>query len=174
MFFDLSKAFDRVLHYGLLKPSGQWASRAASIMWFTSYLTNRKQKVVLDGHSLSTANVTSGVPQESILGPLLFSLYIDPPTRIPLSPGSQLLLYADDILLYSPIRNEFDVLEILMPSPTGSTLPVLLSISQKPNCYSSLGRDSPRHHTLYELRSNHTSGLLVLPWSHYHKIPKME
>ncbi len=81
-------------------------------MWFTSYLTNRKQKVVLDGHSSSTANVTSGVPQESILGPLLFSLYIDPLTRIPLSPGSQLLLYADDILLYSPIRNEFDVLDL--------------------------------------------------------------
>ena len=81
-------------------------------MWFTSYLKNRKQKVILDGHSSSTANVTSGVPQGSILGPLLFSLYIDPLTRIPLSPVSQLLLYADDTPLYSPIRNEYDVLDL--------------------------------------------------------------
>ena len=78
-------------------------------MWFTSYLTNRKQKVVLDGHSSSTAIIISGVPQGSILGPLLFSLYLDPLTMISLSPGSQMLLYADDILLYYPIRNQLDV-----------------------------------------------------------------
>ena len=83
-------------------------------MWFTSYLTNRKHKVVLDGHSSSTANVTSGVRQGSILGPLLlnFSLYLDPLTRIPLSPGSQILLYADDIILHHPIRNQLDVFDL--------------------------------------------------------------
>ncbi|XP_064390046.1 uncharacterized protein LOC135337956 [Halichondria panicea] len=112
VFFDLSKAFDRVPHQGLLKTLWSAGISGSLHKWFTSYLTNRKQKVVLDGHSSSTANVNSGVPQGSILGPLLFSLYIDPLTRIPLSPGSQLLLYADDILLYSPIRNEFDVLDL--------------------------------------------------------------
>ena len=108
VFFDLSKAFDRVPHRGLLTTLWSVGIAGSLHMWFTSYLTNRKQKVVVDGHSSSTANVTSGVLQGSILGPLLlkFSLhmYLDPLTRIPFSPGSQMLWYSDDILLYHPIN----------------------------------------------------------------------
>ena len=64
--------------------------------------------MVLDGHSSSPANVTSGVPQGSILGPLLFILYMDSINNVTLSPNSKLLLYADDILLYSPIQQPSD------------------------------------------------------------------
>lgn len=109
VFFDLSKAFDKIPHHGLLKALWSAGITGSLHTWFTSYLTNRRQKVVLDGHSSSTANVTSGVPQGSIL---LFSLYMDPLTRIPLSPGCQQLLYADDILLYSPIRNQLDITDL--------------------------------------------------------------
>ncbi len=61
-----------------------------------------------------------------------------------------------------------------MPSPTGSTLRVSLSISQNQTATPLQKETAPVHHTLYKLRSNHTSGLLVLPWSHHHKRPKME
>ena len=59
--------------------------------------------MVLDGCSSTPADVSSGVPQGSILGPLLFILYMDSITLVQLSPDTKILLYADDILLYSPI-----------------------------------------------------------------------
>ena len=79
---------------------------------FSSYLSNRQQCVVLEGHSSSPANISSGVPQGSILGPLLFILYMDSIHDVPLSQDSKLLLYANDILLYSPIRHPSDFTSI--------------------------------------------------------------
>ena len=58
--------------------------------------------------SSQPACVTLGVPQGSILGPLLFLIYIDNITGVNLFEGSQLVLYADDILLYHPIKNDSD------------------------------------------------------------------
>ena len=110
VFFDLSKAFDTIPHSAILNAlsnvgvSGPLYKRFSSYM----YLSSRQQCVVLEGHSSSPANISSGVPQGSILGPLLFILYMDSINDVPLSPLSQdskLLLYADDILLYSPIRH---------------------------------------------------------------------
>ena len=70
-----------------------------------NYLAERQQRVVINGMSSRSSHVLSGVPQGSILGPLLFLIYIDDITDIELSAGSNLVLYADDILLYRPIRN---------------------------------------------------------------------
>ena len=65
--------------------------------WFRDYLTDRSQSVALQGSSSPSCRVTSGVPQGSILGPLLFILFFDGIFHLPLSPESNLSGYADDI-----------------------------------------------------------------------------
>ena len=73
------------------------------IAWLSDYLTSRKQRVVVDGSISSSTEVLSGVPQGSILGPLLFLIYINGITDVELAPGSRLVLYADDVLIYSAV-----------------------------------------------------------------------
>lgn len=106
---DLFKAFDRVPHHDLITTLSSIGIHGTLLTWFASYLTNRSQQVVLDGHSSATSPVSSGVPQGSILGPLLFSIYLNPLANIPLSRNSKLIMYADDIVLYRPIHSPIDV-----------------------------------------------------------------
>ena len=89
------------------------SSQASTVLWFLvnwlhSYLINRSQSVILNGISSSSKHVSSGVSQSSILGPLLFLLYINGVTNIPLSPNSHLILYADDIFLFKPVDSPYD------------------------------------------------------------------
>ena len=72
------------------------------IQWIRSYLTNRSQKVVVDGEESSVLLVLSGVPQGSVLGPLLFILFINEVT-LHISPGTRLSLFADDMTLFRTI-----------------------------------------------------------------------
>ena len=77
VFLDLSKAFDRVWHRGLLFKLRRLGLSQIVIQWFSSYLTNRVQQVVVDGATSQPLSITAGVPQGSILGPLLFLVYIN-------------------------------------------------------------------------------------------------
>jgi hypothetical protein len=102
---DFSKAFDKVPHERLASKLGYYGIRGTLLQWIRSFLANRTQQVLVEGKSSDTAPVTSGVPQGSVIGPLLFLLYIN---DLPLQTTSTTRLFADDSFLYRKIRTTED------------------------------------------------------------------
>ena len=96
LFLDISNAFDKVWHKGLLAKLEQIGISQAVLSLFNSYLSNRKQCVVVDGVKSPFVNINAGVPQGSRLGPLLFIIYIN---DIVDNLESDILIFADDCSL---------------------------------------------------------------------------
>ena len=105
--FDFSKAFDKVPHHRLLLKLQYYGIHGNTLQWLTSFLSGRNQRVVLDGSSSSWSPVLSGVPQGTVLGPLLFLLYINDITT---DINSDIRLFADDCILYRSIKSYQDLL----------------------------------------------------------------
>ena len=102
IFMDLSKAFDSLDYQILLNKLKYYGVNDISLKWFSSYLTGRQQYVEIDGYSSGLLPLTTGVPQGSILGPLLFSIYMN---DIPHTADYfDFILYADDTSLNSKIQ----------------------------------------------------------------------
>ena len=107
IFIDLRKAFDTVNHSILLHKLEHYGIRGTALNWFKSYLSNRKQYVYINGATSTLLDITCGVPQGSVLGPLLFLIYINDLPNI--SKIFEIFLFADDTNLY----HEADSLNLL-------------------------------------------------------------
>jgi len=102
---DFSKAFDKVCHRKLIIKMKHYGIGSNVLSWITDFLSNRSQCVVVRGKSSKRSPVISGVPQGTVLGPLLFLIYInDMPNEV----KSKIALFADDAYLYRSIRTPQD------------------------------------------------------------------
>ena len=107
-FFDLSKAFDRVWHEGLLYKLHCYGVHGQALTWITAYLTGRRQRVQVDGEVSEWLQIPAGVPQGSVLGPLLFLAYtIDLPDFC-ITANTSCSQFADDTALVAS-ASSFDV-----------------------------------------------------------------
>jgi len=98
-FLDIQKCFDTINHTILLKKLAHYGIKNNELMWFTSYLTNRRQCVRMNNSTSGIKSVNIGVPQGSVLGPILFLVYInDISQNIHLA---QCNIFADDVILYT-------------------------------------------------------------------------
>ena len=103
IFFDLSKAFDTVNHKILLEKLNHYGITGSSLSWLCSYLTNRKQCVKIENHYSNFQKIVCGVPQGSILGPLLFLIYINDIQNC--SEILDFVLFADDTNIFLSGKN---------------------------------------------------------------------
>jgi len=109
MILDFSKAFDKVAHHRLLSKLKYYGIRDVTLSWISTWLTTRSQRVVVDGETSKTVHVTSGVPQGTVLGPLMFLLFIN---DIGDEVDSTIKLFADDCLLMRRITSVEDTVKL--------------------------------------------------------------
>lgn len=109
IFLDFSKAFDRVSHTKLLLKLNHLLGDGPIFQWITNYLTDRHQYVQYGNHTSDLAPVLSGVPQGSVLAPVLFLIYINDITNYA---DVKLRLFADDCVLYNEIRHHDDQVKL--------------------------------------------------------------
>ena len=106
---NFAKAFDKVPHRRLLHKLEYYGIRGSTHKWINSWLSGRTQQVVLDGQASNPVPVLSGVPQGSVLGPVLFLIFIN---DLPDNIRSSVCLFADDCVLYRNIHSLQDCLTL--------------------------------------------------------------
>lgn len=109
IFIDFSKAFDRVPHCRLISKLSSLNLDSLRLYWIRNFLSFHKQYTVANSSSSPLTDVTSGVPQGSVLGPLLFLIYIN---DLPSPISSNIRLFADDCIIYRKMTSTSDHLAL--------------------------------------------------------------
>ena len=102
VFLLLSKAFDKVWHDGIIFKLEAYGAEGELLSLLKNYLENREQRVVLNGQTSERRKIMSGIPQGSVLGPLLFLIYIN---DLPDGINSLCKIFADDTSLFSKVSD---------------------------------------------------------------------
>ena len=116
---DFSKAFDTIPHKKLIFKLNKYGNNGNINKWLQSFLMHRKQQGIVEGESSKPCSVNSGVPQFTVLGPLLFLCHIN---NLPQRVTSKGRLFADDCLLYRPIHSPRDLARPCSPRDMGRRL----------------------------------------------------
>ena len=106
IYLDFSKAFDRVPHAHLISKLSSYGINGLLLKWIKDFLDNRRQRVCVRGSHSNWSSVTSGVPQGSVLGPILFIIYVN---DLPEVVTSNLWMFADDSKIYRTITSDEDI-----------------------------------------------------------------
>ena len=109
VFCDMSKAFDKVWHEALLIKLRSYGVTGNLLRWIANYLNNRMQRVIVNNNTSEYKTVRAGVPQGSVLGPLLFLIYIN---DLPDYLNCSTRIYADDTSLFISYRSEDELMSI--------------------------------------------------------------
>ena len=105
LFLDYSKAFDAVPHQRLIQQVKSFGIHGEALEWIAAFLNNRRQRVRVNGQLSQFQPVLSGVPQGSILGPILFTLFVN---NIPDELRNIISMYADDTKIYAAVTSELE------------------------------------------------------------------
>lgn len=106
LYLDFSKAFNSVPHQRLLLKLHSCGIRGRLLRWIRAFLTGRQQRVIVNGVKSDWAAVTSGVPQGTVLGPLLFLVYVN---DLPENVSSVIKMFADDTKVYRGVSQASDI-----------------------------------------------------------------
>ena len=105
IYCDFKKAFDKVPHRRLINKVESYGIKGEILGWITAFLSNKTQQVTVNGESSEFKKVTSGIPQGSVLGPLLFIIFIN---DLPEQVNSECYLFADDTKIFREIKGPDD------------------------------------------------------------------
>jgi len=146
VYLDFAKAFDSVCHSKLITKLRGYGITGTLLTWISAFLSNRKQRVILNDCHSEYSSVTSGVPQGSVLGPLLFLLYVNDVCAVATG-DVKMKLFADDIKMYAevlPVANPGNELSETLYSVNEWAKKWQLSLAIRKCAALSIGHNNPK------------------------------